>query len=66
MKQCLLRRGATRQVAWLPMEFATAGRYIRLKDEDGWLVVSVHGTLSPYLLTTTDGRDMRRLFESLT
>jgi hypothetical protein len=39
--QCRLHRGATQQVAWIPSAFAVRGKYIRIKDVDGWRVVSV-------------------------
>src|SRR5688572_14107755 len=39
--QCRLQRGAAQQVAWIPSEFAIRNKYIRIKDVDGWRVVSV-------------------------
>ena len=41
MRQCKLRRGNLYQVAWLPVQFAIHGRYLRLLDVDGWQVVEV-------------------------
>jgi hypothetical protein len=44
-RQGWLVRGNTRQMAWIPEKFATAGRYLRLTEagisEDGWQVMGV-------------------------
>lgn len=37
-KQCRLVKGTTEQVAWIPMEFARKGIFVKLRDEDGWMV----------------------------
>ena len=29
------------QVAWIPEEFAIIGKYIKIKDQDGWRVKTV-------------------------
>lgn len=42
MKQCLLRNGVRWQVAWLPVQFAAFGKWVKLRDEDGWRVVAVY------------------------
>lgn len=42
MKQCLLVRGDRRVVAWLPVKFAVAGKYVRLLEVDGWKVQRVY------------------------
>jgi hypothetical protein len=39
--QCRLRRGAVEQVAWIPSSFAVHGKYVRIRDVDGWRVTSV-------------------------
>jgi hypothetical protein len=40
--QCELRRGNFTQVAWIPSEYATVGKYLKLKYNgtwnDGWKV----------------------------
>ena len=41
MKQCRLVRGNHIQICWLPVKFAISGRYVRLFDQDGWLVERV-------------------------
>jgi hypothetical protein len=64
-RQCSLRRGTTRQVAWVPAEFARAGRYLRIRDEDGWLVEAVWGRGKGESLTS-DGRGYQQYFGSLT
>lgn len=46
VRQCVLRRGNVEKVAWIPEQFAKAGAYIKLFDQDGWMVVSA-GTWLP-------------------
>lgn len=46
-RQCHLKRGAERQVAWLPEKYARLG-VVKLRDEDGWEVVAVMPTRQPY------------------
>lgn len=41
MRQCILRRGNVYQVAWIPLKFAIAGKYVRIHDVDGWLVQAI-------------------------
>lgn len=49
--QCLLSKGKTSQVSWIPSDFATKGKYVKLRrrgDEswdDGWLVVETWTTM---------------------
>lgn len=45
-RQCVLRRGTTSTVSWIPEEFAQKHRPVELKKadgswENGWLVVKV-------------------------
>lgn len=40
VRQCNLVRGNIHKTAWIPERFARVGNWIRLFDEDGWLVVS--------------------------
>ena len=40
-RQCTLKKGTASAVAWIPEEFATNGRYLRVHDDDGWQVVEV-------------------------
>lgn len=34
--QCLLTKGRIRQTAWIPEEFSTVGRVVKLKDQGEW------------------------------
>ena len=47
-KQCQIRKGDRRQVAWIPMKYAEPDRYIKIKVdgewEDGWQVAFVGRT----------------------
>ena len=49
-RQCWLKRGNARQMAWLPEKFAVAGRFLRLTDEgkteDGWQVTGVGAAMT--------------------
>ena len=40
-RQCGLSKGSLRQVSWIPEQFATEGRIVRLLEDDGWRVDSV-------------------------
>jgi hypothetical protein len=39
--QCRLRRGNTFQTAWIPSIFAVRGKYLRIRNVDGWRVIGV-------------------------
>jgi hypothetical protein len=39
-RQCVLVKRATQQVAWIPEEFAVVGKYVKLKEDDGWKVTN--------------------------
>jgi hypothetical protein len=45
-RQCILVKGVTVQVAWIPEEFAKVRTYVRLVDDDGWQVKEVGGRRS--------------------
>ena len=49
-RQCILRRGTTRTTSWIPEKFARQGKYIKLKEtdgwKDGWLVMEVGARMS--------------------
>lgn len=36
--------GRQDQVAWIPEKFAQKGKYVKLKDDNGWQVMSVGDT----------------------
>lgn len=63
MKQVFLSRRTARQVVWIPAQLATKGRYLRIRDVDGWKVEEVYAS-APSMLTS-DGRCMRHLFGSI-
>lgn len=37
-RQCELSKGPSREVAWIPEQFAVAGKVLRIGDDDGWRV----------------------------
>ena len=39
--QCKLKKGDTYQVSWIPEKYAKVGKYLKLKDDDGWEVIEV-------------------------
>lgn len=43
MRQCLLQRGQSQQVAWIQSIFAVQGSVLRLHDQSGWQVKAVYG-----------------------
>ena len=40
-RQCNLRRGMTKQVAWIEESLAQLGKYLCIQGEDGWRVERV-------------------------
>lgn len=64
-KQCLLRRGDTQQIVWIPEELAVHGKFVCIgADDDGWLVKCVwQRALRNWL--TDNLRDLRKEFASL-
>lgn len=42
-RQCKLNRNGSIQTAWIPEKFAKRGKYLRIKQDDGWLVEEVYG-----------------------
>lgn len=41
MRQCVLRNRNRIKVAWIPVQFAIRGKWLRIHDEDGWQVVDI-------------------------
>ena len=62
--QCLLRKGETKQVAWIPEKFAKRGKVVRLRDEDGWRVVETYTSKPPEFVREHE-RDHRTAFPSI-
>lgn len=64
-RQCTLKRGRFLQIAWIPSRFACLGAVLRLRDEDGWEVVSAgrESVEESYVLAHRD--DYRNSFGSL-
>jgi hypothetical protein len=40
-RQCTLTKGETSEIVWIPEQFATQGKYVRIGDVDGWNVRDV-------------------------
>lgn len=60
--QCLLTRGTTSTVAWIPRTLAKVGHLVRLREQDGWTVASVgaHAAEADVLARRDDYRYQRR------
>jgi hypothetical protein len=63
-RQCLLRLGKTRQIAWIPAQFARVGAYIKLVGQNGWQVEAAWGRSDGEWLDS-GRRGYRREFGSL-
>lgn len=51
-RQCKLKKGDTISVAWIPEKFAKRGKWLKIKDEDGWQVIDIYGRArEDYVLT---------------
>lgn len=40
-RQCTLTRGTTSEIVWIPEQFAVSGKYLKIKDDNGWQVTHV-------------------------
>lgn len=40
-KQCTLEKNNIKQTAWIPEEFAHIGKILKIKEDNGWKVLSV-------------------------
>ncbi len=65
-KHCLMLRGTTYQMAWIPEKFATVGKYVKLKDQDGWKIEQAY-TSAPedYVLSHRDDHMHTREFSDI-
>jgi len=39
--QCQLKKGNVKTTSWLPEEYSKTGKFLMLKHDDGWEVISV-------------------------
>lgn len=37
-RQCALQKGDSHHMAWIPEQFAVVGKFIKIKEDDGWEV----------------------------
>jgi hypothetical protein len=42
-RQCVLVKGKSQQVSWIPEQFAVVDEHVMLRGDDGWLVTQVYG-----------------------
>lgn len=57
--QCTLIKGSQRYTCWLPSKYAIVNNYVKIKDEDGWLVFSVGDTQLDSKYVEERSRDYR-------
>jgi hypothetical protein len=55
-RQCVLTKGPTSEVAFIPEKFAVDGKYLRIGDDNGWQVreVGKNRTSGEYLQEYTE------------
>lgn len=46
VQQCKLRRKNTTKVVWIPQKYAVKGKFLRLKEVDGWEVMETFSRFS--------------------
>ncbi len=63
-RQCQLSKGTTKEVAWIRERFAKVGKYLRIKDSDGWHVDAAYGRRTEEYLLAHE-RDHLSAFPSL-
>lgn len=64
-RQCLLGRGTTKQVAFIPEHFAHVGKYLKLRGQDGWQVLAAWSLNAAGNLLGFNERGHQDLFGSL-
>jgi len=57
-----LRKGTKERTSWIPERFAKQGKFLRLKDDDGWQVVAVYAS-APEERVKAYERDYKRWAE---
>lgn len=67
--QCKLQKGDVVQVSWIPAQFASVDRVLRLRDadgswDDGWLVAEKWETVSEEMIP--DSHDLRKAHKRAT
>jgi len=57
--QCKMRKGSTEATSWIPEKFAKKGKYLKLKGDNGWQVISV-GTAAEEKSVLARERDFKK------
>jgi len=39
--QCKLKKGNSYQVSWIPEKYAKIGKYLKIKENNGWEVIEI-------------------------
>jgi len=63
-KQCLMVKNGMYQISWLPERFAKTGKFLKLKEDDGWEVKEVYGPELDEAIVNERSRDYRKQREA--
>jgi len=61
-RQCELEKGNKKMISWVPERFAILNKFLRIGDDDGWRVVTVHASESEDVVKSRE-RDYKRWAE---
>jgi len=61
--QCELKKGNTFTTSWIPEKYAKKGKFIKLKEDDGWEVIHVGSMMDSKKVQqrSTDYRNQRKM-----
>ena len=63
-KQCLIKKGDTTQMSWIPERFAKTGKFLRLHDDNGWEVKVVYEPAMDEAVVNERSRDYTKQREA--
>ena len=61
--QCVLRKGDKHQISWIPEKYAKLGKFLKLKEDDGWEVIGVGSIMDSKKVQerTADHKNQRKV-----
>ncbi len=60
-KQCILRKKNKMDIAWIPKPYAVENMFLRINNDNGWLVEKVYETTLEYDKLNLDSRDYTKM-----
>ena len=60
-KQCVLRKKNKVDIAWIPAVYAITNKFLRINNDNGWLVEKVYNTELEYDKLNLDSRDYTKM-----